>query len=316
VLIRPEPGPAVARLFMAKFNNAIGSAALTLAALALVTLSRFHTAVVPTLLDETDISPDPTRNGGDGDGARWARYHADLKPFKAFNADSTYDQPLSSRFSTRINPYSDMPFTTRRGLPEIEARYEVPYARRAYDRVGSTPIFSADQASRDLDALHEFDLVKKKSYRAKRRDIKEAESHPFGAATMFPTDSQDASFNLDDPKSWTGETKMCRDVTTHVNGLDNEGWADLATLKCCSYLCSKSQHLAFRDGNLLWGFGERNRYNSAVPTDGPARMADGTERYLCRTCAWDKEPSWAQLGRDKLPKMEGHISTAEPDDDA
>ena len=197
----------------------------------------------------------------------------------------------------------------------MDERYAVPYAKRAFERVGSTPIFSADQADRDLEALNEFGLVKKNAYLSKRRDIKEAEAYPFGSATLFAKGSKDASFNLNDPKSWTGETKMCRDISTHVNGLDNEGWAELTTLKCCSYLCSQSQHAALSDGELLWGFGQRNRFSSGVPTDGPARMADGTERYLCRTCAWDKEPSWAELGRDKLPKMEGHLST-DPDADA
>lgn len=194
------------------------------------------------------------------------------------------------------------------------ARYGSKKAIQAYQRPGSKPIFSADQANRDLDALNEFGLVTKQTYDSQHKDIKEAETHPFAADLMF--DEAPKALSLNDPKGWTGETKMCRDITTHVNGLGADGYAQLNTLKCCSYLCSKSQYQTLRDGELIWGLGGFNRYSSAVPTPATAQLADGTERYLCRTCAWDPEPSWAELDMDKLPKMEGHLSTQPADADA
>jgi hypothetical protein len=43
------------------------------------------------------------------------------------------------------------------------------------------------------------------------------------------------------PAGWSGASKMCRDVKTHVQGLNKDGWASLNTLKCCSYLCEHTQ---------------------------------------------------------------------------
>lgn len=301
-------GPPHFRLFrMAKNLWFLGIGIATLSTLFMISMISVNKSIDLDEVHADDIIPESSLMGGDGSGTRWARYRADLKPIKNHHSDSTYEGELSTRFSNKVNPYKDFPYTSRRGLPLLDDRYAVPYNLRAYRRAGSRPIYSADQAQDDLDALHEFGLVSDDTYNVRSNDIKAAEGKPFGSKTMFARDNNNAAVDLDDPKSWTGETKMCREVSTHVNGLNNQGWAELTTLKCCSFLCSHSQYLTFRDGELHWGVGKRNRYSSAVPIDGPAHMEDGRVRYLCRTCAWDPEPSWSEMGLDKLPKMEGHI---------
>lgn len=73
---------------------------------------------------------------------------------------------------------------------------------------------------------------------------------------------------------------MCRDVTTKIAGLDNEGWTEMNTIKCCNFLCSKTQWTALKDGELQWGLGPNNRYSSAVHTASTAKMADGSDKYV------------------------------------
>ena len=58
---------------------------------------------------------------------------------------------------------------------------------------------------------------------------------------------------------------------------------------------------------LQWGLGPNNRYSSAVHTASTAKMADGSNKYLCRSCAWDREPNWKDYGLNGITKMEGHL---------
>ena len=241
--------------------------------------------------------PDPLQIGQQGSGARYIRYRADLKPF-----------PDTGKHYDRIDPNDDLPYLSRRGLPSMDVRYGVPDYVRPYEKKGARPIFSADQAMNDLEALNEFDLVSGGRYAAKKHDIQDADAHPFGSATMFLPRFEKRKVDMDDPKGWTGAKQMCRDITTHINGLDTDGWASMSTLNCCSYLCSASQYKTLRDGELIYGLGDRNAYSSAIPTGTTVKLADGSQRYLCRTCAWNREPNWDQIGGNKLPKMEGHIS--------
>ena len=221
-----------------------------------------------------------------------------------------YAQPsLPADHIGSINPYtgrngnSDLPHhgRTERGLPLIERRYHLPGPPAAWQAPGYKPVFAANQALRDLEPLKEFGLLSKKTYALQKQNIESAMYSPFGSIAREEPPSGRV------PEGWTGPTTMCRDTTTKIAGLDNEGWTEMNTLKCCNYLCSKTQWTALRDGQLQWGLGTRNRYSSAVMTASTAKMADGSDKYLCRSCAWDREPNWKDYGLHGITKMEGHL---------
>ena len=209
-----------------------------------------------------------------------------------------------------INPYTgDKGYTalphhgrTERGLPRIERRYRMPPSMpEVWEAEGQKPVFAANQALRDLEPLKEFGLLSKKTYKLQKRNIEAANEDPFGSVAREEPPSGHV------PEGWTGPTTMCRDVTTKIAGLDNEGWTEMNTMKCCNYLCSKTQWTALKEGQLQWGLGPNNRYSSAIHTGSTAKMADGSEKYLCRSCAWDREPNWKDYGLNGITKMEGHL---------
>ena len=208
-----------------------------------------------------------------------------------------------------VNPYTghkgytDLPHRgrTERGLPMIERRYHMPGAPKVWNAEGQKPVFAANQALRDLEPLKEFGLLSKKTYKLQKKNIESAMEDPFGSIAREEPPSGHV------PEGWTGPTTMCRDVTTKIAGLDNEGWTEMNTMKCCNYLCSKTQWTALKDGELQWGLGPNNRYSSAVHTASTAKMADGSDKYLCRSCAWDREPNWKDYGLNGITKMEGHL---------
>ena len=151
-----------------------------------------------------------------------------------------------------INPYtgnkgySDLPHRgrTERGLPMIERRYHMPGPPAAWVAPGQKPVFASNQALRDLEPLKEFGLLSKKTYKLQKRNIEAAREDPFGSVAREEPPSGSV------PEGWTGPTTMCRDVTTKIAGLDNEGWTEMNTMKCCNYLCTKTQWTALKDGEL------------------------------------------------------------------
>ena len=183
----------------------------------------------------------------------------------------------------------------------MERRYHMPGEPKAFKAPGQKPVFASNQALRDLEPLKEFGLLSDKTYKLQKRNIQASLEDPFGSVAREEPPSGFV------PEGWTGPTTMCRDVTTKVAGLDNEGWAEMNTMKCCNYLCSRTQWLALKDGELQWGLGPNNRYSSAVHTASTAKMADGSDKYLCRSCAWDREPNWKDYGLNGITKMEGHL---------
>ena len=177
----------------------------------------------------------------------------------------------------------------------------MPGEPKVFTAPGQKPVFASNQALRDLEPLKEFGLLSDKTYKLQKRNIQASLEDPFGSVAREEPPSGFV------PEGWTGPTTMCRDVTTKVAGLDNEGWAEMNTMKCCNYLCSRTQWLALKDGELQWGLGPNNRYSSAVHTASTAKMADGSDKYLCRSCAWDREPNWKDYGLNGITKMEGHL---------
>jgi len=177
-----------------------------------------------------------------------------------------------------INPYTDLPHhgRTERGLPQIQRRYRMPPSTpQVWNAAGHKPVFAANQALRDLEPLKEFGLLSQKTYKLQKRNIESAMEDPFGSVAREDPPSKDV------PEGWTGPTTMCRDTTTKIAGLNNEGWTEMNTMKCCNYLCSKTQWTALKEGQLEWGLGPNNRYSSAVHTGTTAKMADGVCEREC-----------------------------------
>jgi len=283
-----------------------------------------HSAARATVLVPGDAVPGPAYGYG---GARWARTGAsaiapnegdgkyvsnnkmpedDFGPLRnAGGGYAGYVQPrMPQDHIGAINPYTDLPHHGRseRGLPQMERRYRMPSSKpEVWNVAGQKPVFAANQALRDLEPLKEFGLLSKKTYKLQKRNIESAMEDPFGSVAREDPPSKDV------PEGWTGPTTMCRDTTTKIAGLDNQGWTEMNTMKCCNYLCSKTQWTTLKEGQLEWGLGPNNRYSSAVHTGATAKMADGSDKYLCRSCAWDREPNWKDYGLNGITKMEGHL---------
>lgn len=283
-----------------------------------------HVSSRASVLAYADNGVEPTLGSAFGyGGARWARSGAtasasneadgkyvtnnrlpedEFGPLRNAGGGYTgYAQPrIPQDHIGAINPYTesgyghtDLPHRgrTERGLPTIERRYRMPANKpEVWQADGHKPVFAANQALRDLEPLKEFGLLSSKTYKLQKRNIEAAQTDPFGSVAREEPPSGHV------PEGWTGPTSMCRDVNTKIAGLDNEGWTEMNTMKCCNYLCSKTQWTALKDGQLLWGLGPNNRYSSAVMTGSTAKMADGSEKYLCRSCAWDREPNWKDYG--------------------
>jgi hypothetical protein len=200
------------------------------------------------------------------------------------------------------DPYTELPRHHVRGLPTLDRQY---YYRRMAAPSPQTPpgmkaVFSTNRATTDLSIMKEYGLVSKSEYEKKRKQIDATSLDPWVTRRALPRPL--------DPEGWTGPSKMCRDVTTETGkGLSGEGYAKLNTLRCCSFMCERSEWLALRQGQLKGGYGLENRQTFAVDTGGAGKMADGSDKYLCRSCAWYREPSWAELNMHELTKMEGHI---------
>jgi hypothetical protein len=238
-------------------------------------------------------------------GTRWIRPGANVyQPREDDVANPGYDIPQMQHIGT-INPYTEMPYTSQRGLPLIESRYHKQFGYTRPVPPGQKPVFSPHMAQTDLDIMKEFGLMSDSRYKQRESVIQGSNGDAFDSVV------RKHSNGVQPPAGWSGASKMCRDVKTHVQGLNKDGWASLNTLKCCSYLCEHTQWSALKQGQLVWGFGARNRYSSAVNSGSKVKLADGTEMNLCRTCAWDAEPTWDETGLDKLPKMEGHLCVGE-----
>lgn len=223
------------------------------------------------------------------------------------------------------DPYTDLPRATVRGLPDLDREYH--YRRMAPPRQfpGMKTVFSTNRAITDLSVMKQFGLVSGSNYERKRRQIESSSRDPWLTRRALP--------RPDDPEGWTGQTKMCRDVTTETGkGLSGDGYAKLNTLRCCSFMCGKTQWLALREGQLKGGYGMETRSTTAVDTGAAGKLADGSDRYLCRSCAWYREreclplttkqrtlraladvfllcvaAQWNEIGLHELPKMEGHL---------
>jgi len=207
--------------------------------------------------------------------------------------------PQAMIYAGQVNPYKDLPHHSRteRGLPEIRHRFQPSAGRVGY---GANKIFSANQAERDLDVMKDFGLISSKKYKQEKTKIRGPD---------FPG-SRSSAPSVHLPEGWGSPTATCREVTTKVAGLSQSGWAQMNTLKCCDYLCTDNEWRQLRDGKLIWGMGSSNRYSSALHTPGAIKLADGSNKFMCRTCAWNKEPSWDEFGLNNLPKMEGHLCNA------
>jgi hypothetical protein len=130
-----------------------------------------------------------------------------------------------------VNPYSDLPRANVRGLPDMEHSYDMSTDAPPVQTPGMKTVFSTRRAMSDLNAMKEFGLIDDKGYEKKRYQIQSSSIDPFTDREGLP--------QPDTPEGWTGSTKMCRDVTTNMGqSLDNKGWADLNTLKCCRYAWS------------------------------------------------------------------------------
>jgi len=214
------------------------------------------------------------------------------------NTPKYYDHPLST--IGQIDPYTDLPRATVRGLPNMDRDYDVSRLAPPLQVPGMKTVFSTNRATSDLAAMKEFGLVSKHNYERKRKQIETASLDPFVHSEGLPRPGH--------PEGWTGPTKMCRDIRTESStGLGARGYAALHTLRCCSFLCGKTQWQALRAGELKWGYGIDNRFTKAVDTGAAGQMADGSNKWLCRSCAWYKEPDWDELDMHGLPKMEGHL---------
>jgi len=236
-------------------------------------------------------------------GTRWIRPGANVyQKSEDDTANPGYDIPQMQHIGS-INPYSDMPYTSQRGLPLIPSRYHKQFGYPRYTPKGQKPVFSPQTAQSDLDIMKDYGLVSDSHFKVRQAQIQGANGDAFDSVVRKHTNGIQA------PAGWSGASKMCRDVQTSVQGLNPDGWASMNTLKCCSYLCDHQQWSALKEGELVWGGGARNRYSSAVNTGSKVKLADGSEMNLCRTCAWDAEPTWDKTGLDKLPKLEGHLCT-------
>ena len=165
---------------------------------------------------------------------------------------------------------------------------------------GQRTVFSTNRAIVDLAALKEFGLISNTNYNRKRSQIVGSSRDPFVRRHNLPQPGT--------PEGWNGSSKMCRDVRSDAaQGLSGRGYAKINTLRCCSFLCQKTQWQSLRQGQSKWGYGMDSRWTKAVDTGAAGKLADGTDRYLCRSCAWYEEPPWDTLHGHKLFKMDGHL---------
>jgi len=235
-------------------------------------------------------------------GTRWIRPGANAQaPLATGRYKGMYNEAPLNHIGI-INPYHDLPYVSQRGLPAIRRRYDVGkgwYEPESYSGDGKA-VFAPNTAMRDLNVMKEYGLTNDREYVKRREHIQQQQLDPYAPVVRDPPPGE--------LTGWNSPSKMCRDVTTRVAGLNNEGWTELNTLRCCNYLCDKDQWKALKNGDLVWGMGSNNRYSSAITTQNTVKLMDGSEKYLCRSCAWQREPTYNQLGR-MLTKMEGHIPT-------
>lgn len=172
-------------------------------------------------------------------GWRWMKQGANLVAPHATGMWKSHRESASLNHIGSVNPYTDMPYVSQRGLPEMKRRYELPWKTEPWSYKGVKPVFSANMAQRDLDAMKEFGLVSGQDYSKQKEHITDSSLDP------FTTVGRDAPQETD-PEGWYGSSSMCRDVTTKSAGLNNQGWVQLNTLRCCNYLCNEQQWQALK----------------------------------------------------------------------
>jgi hypothetical protein len=73
-------------------------------------------------------------------------------------ANPGYDIPQMQHIGS-INPYTDMPYTSQRGLGLIPSRYHKSFGYPRYTPKGQKPVFSPHTAQSDLDIMKDYGLV-------------------------------------------------------------------------------------------------------------------------------------------------------------
>ena len=92
-------------------------------------------------------------------GTRWIRPGANVyQKSEDDTANPGYDIPQMQHIGS-INPYTDMPYTSQRGLGLIPSRYHKSFGYPRYTPKGQKPVFSPHTAQSDLDIMKDYGLV-------------------------------------------------------------------------------------------------------------------------------------------------------------